>query len=359
MKTYRRLGWAVAITGLGVMLLAGPIISEASFPGGNGTIAFVSDRDGGFEIYTTNGDGSPPVRLTTPGNNASPAYSSDGAKIAFHSDRDDPVNLNPEIYVMNSDGSGQQRITTNPAVDASPAWSPDGSKIAFTSDRDGNAEIYVMNADGTNQVRLTNDPGFDSEPDWSPDGSRIAFESTRNPSGGNRDLFLMDPDGSNVVNVTNSISGEFSPSWSPDGTRIAFSSDRDSNFDIWAMDSDGTNPVNLTGHPADDTSPSWSPDGTRIAFRSGRPVVFGDIFIMDSDGTFQGNITNAPGAIDSDPAWQPLPGPGTGSCANTANETGVENGPVSGAVHSVEPATGPLGPTVHELNCTVVVPIGL
>ncbi|MQF48280.1 hypothetical protein FIM08_00005 [SAR202 cluster bacterium AC-647-N09_OGT_505m] len=60
-----------------------------------------------------------------------------------------------DIYVIYADGSGQTRLTTNPAVDNDPAWSPDGSKIAFSSQRDGHPEIYVMNADGTGQTRLT------------------------------------------------------------------------------------------------------------------------------------------------------------------------------------------------------------
>ena len=57
---------------------------------------------------------------------------------------------------MNADGTGQTRLTNNAAFDIEPAWSPDGTKIAFASDRDGNVEIYVMNADGTGQTRLTN-----------------------------------------------------------------------------------------------------------------------------------------------------------------------------------------------------------
>jgi len=56
---------------------------------------------------------------------------------------------------MNSDGSGQTRLTDNNAADFGPSWSPDGTKITFVSERDGNREIYVMNADGSGQTRLT------------------------------------------------------------------------------------------------------------------------------------------------------------------------------------------------------------
>ena len=70
--------------------------------------------------------------------------------------------------MMNADGSGETRLTDNPALDRVPAWSPDGAEIAFMSSRDGIDEIYVMNADGSGQTNLTNNPGSDSSPAWLP-----------------------------------------------------------------------------------------------------------------------------------------------------------------------------------------------
>ncbi len=87
----------------------------------------------------------------TPADNYHPAWSHDGTKIAFMSERDG----NPEIYLMDADGSNQTRLTDHPAADWSPSWSPDGKRIAFSSDRAGHHEIYVMNADGTGVLRLT------------------------------------------------------------------------------------------------------------------------------------------------------------------------------------------------------------
>jgi len=73
-----------------------------------------------------------------------------------------------DIYLMNDDGTQVTNLTNHAGRDFSPAWSPDGRKIAFDSNRDGNFEIYVMNADGTNQTRVTNDPSTDQQPRWRP-----------------------------------------------------------------------------------------------------------------------------------------------------------------------------------------------
>lgn len=103
------------------------------------------------------------------------APSPPSGRIAFSSRRDG----NGEIYVINADGSGLERLTRNDTRDGCPAWSPDGQLLAFTSDRDGNNEVYVMRADGSDQRRLTDTPGSEFHPDWSPDGRLIAFRAER------------------------------------------------------------------------------------------------------------------------------------------------------------------------------------
>ena len=111
-------------------------------------------------------DGSAEPRQFTSGerNDGSPRWSPDGRWLAFVSNRDG----NFEIYVMNADGSGPTRLTNTPGSEGTPAWSPDGRRIAFDSDRDGNREIYVMNPDGTNQRRVTHSPSTDQQARWRP-----------------------------------------------------------------------------------------------------------------------------------------------------------------------------------------------
>ena len=266
-------------------------------PRGVSLIAFMSDRDGTWNIYVMNADGSGQTRLTTSaGRNSQPAWSPDGSSIAFRSDRDG----NPEIYVMNADGSSAARLTTSAGSDIDPAWSPDGSRIAFASDRDGNREIYVMDADGSSPVRLTTSPRVDYRPTWSPDGSRIAFSSNRD---GDWDTYVMNADGSSQVRLTNSPGADSHAAWSPDGSRIAFSSDRDGDWNIYVMDADGSNQTRLTTSTAWDSNPAWSPDGSSLAFTSNRDGDW-NIYVMGADGAKPTPLTTST-AGDFTPAWSP------------------------------------------------------
>jgi len=260
-------------------------------------IAFTSGRDGNWEVYVMNADGSVQTNLTNnPGEDVFPAWSADGSRIAFSSDRDG----NREVYVMNADGSRQTNLTNNPSDDFYPAWSPDGGRIAFSSNRDGNWEVYVMNADGSVQTNLTNNPGEDVFPAWSADGSRIAFSSDRD---GNREVYVMNADGSVQTNLTNTPGDDRAGAWSPDGGRIAFSSNRDGDEEVYVMNADGSVQTNLTNNPGNGGTPAWSPDGSRIAFSSNRDGNY-EIYVMNDDGSDQTNLTNNPGD-DWAGAWLP------------------------------------------------------
>ena len=242
-------------------------------------IAFTSNRDGNFDIYIMDYDGSNQKRLTFDAGD--PFISPDGSKLAFTSSRGG----NAEICIMDSDGSNQKYLTNNESKDHVPCFSPDGSKIAFTSNRDGNFDIYIMDSDGSNQKNLTNNKSEDYTPCFFPDGSKISFTSDRE---GNADICIMDSDGSNQQNLTSNF-GATDPFISPDGSKIAFTSKHAEKYEIYIMNIDGTNQEMLTD--IDDYDPCFSTDGSKIVFVSGRDGN-SEIYIMNIDGSNQQNLTN-------------------------------------------------------------------
>jgi len=180
-------------------------------------LAFTSERDGNPEIYVTEASclkaeshckDSDAHRLT---NNTftddQAAWSPDSQQIVFQSNRDGDF----EIYSMNIDGSQQRRLTNSPQRDLLPDWSPDGRRIVFVSERDINNELYVMKANGSDQHRLTTTPEFEFSPQWSPDGGQILFQRT--VAGSDFETFVMDADGSHVQRLTTVQMFLQNPAW--------------------------------------------------------------------------------------------------------------------------------------------------
>ncbi|MEI6179300.1 MAG: hypothetical protein WCP31_00985 [Chloroflexales bacterium] len=299
----------------------------------SGRIAFESNREGNqWDIFVMERDGSGQVNLTRHSNSdGKPAWSPDGTKLAFNSNRG---GYRMDIYVLDlTKGTEPIQLTGRDGVnpwsdDKNPTWSPDGSKLALQSNRMGNYDIYIMNADGSGQTRLTDNPADDTEPAWSPivgisglptplpptpestavqgPTGRIAFTASID---GNNEIFVMNANGMASVNVTNSPADDYDPTWSPDGSQLAFTSKRDGNLDIYVVNADGTNLRRLTTDPANDTNAAWSPDGGRILFNSERVSgneVFSnaDIYVMNADGSGQTNLTNST-SYEWRPAWSP------------------------------------------------------
>lgn len=258
-------------------------------------LAAVAGEGAESELWLVNSTGIGATRLTfNAALDEDPAWSPDGARLAFTSDRDG----NQEVYVMNADGSNPQRLTSSPGVDAQPAWSPDGTRIAFMSARSGDAEIYVMNADGSDPVRLTTTPGPDLDPTWSPDSRRLAFSSAR---GGQAHVYTMEVDGTNQVQVTFTQGGFFEahqPAWSPDGRSLVFIASVAGDAGTTVRDLQQVNPDG-TGYRTFGvesvvgvTDPAWSADGRQVSTSWGRgcstPCYNGLMLYRSSDGAMTG-----------------------------------------------------------------------
>jgi len=274
-----------------------------------GVIVFSSYRNGESEIFSMSPDGSNLTQLTFNENrNSRPDWSFAGDHIAYVSRIGERYNY--DIFSMNADGSGLQRVNRDhDSFESEPTWSPDGTQIAFISNRqitentfDGRFNIFIMDAQGGDQYLLTDFGGSNSSPDWSPDGSLIVFQSTVDE---NLEIYAINPDGSNLVNLTQNPASDYTPAWSPDGTRIAFVSDRNGNEDIFVMDADGSNVMQLTTTPSYDKAPSWSPDGQFIVYYANWGLN-SEIYVMRADGSAIYQITDH-GNFDGFPDWQPSP----------------------------------------------------
>ena len=334
--------------GLAVVLAAGVWASavrpvEAAFPGANGRIAFQSNRDGNYEIYAMNPDGTTPVRLTKNGAwEGEPAVSPDGERVAFVTDRHGGFD-HEELYVMDArdtdgDGNGDNplRLTSDTTSDYSPSFSPDGTKIAYQDYGDGDSEIFVMNSDGTGTpTRLTDNPMFDGNPVFSPDGTKIYFNTDYdNDPNHYTDLHAMeavDSDGDGNGDNQQEIFGDsnidyFASAISPDATRLAYQDYAGGDSEVYVKNLDGTgSPVRLTTNTAWDGLPAFSPDGKKLVFATDRNLSeeLYTMDIMDGDGDGNGDnllrLTNDT-TSDYDPDWGPvIPPPGC-TIVGTAGE---------------------------------------
>jgi Tol biopolymer transport system component len=183
-----------------------------------------------------------------------PNFSPDGSRIAFVSDRDGDW----DIYAVTAAGGSKVKLTRNGRQDIQPTWSPDGGRIAFAGKRRGIWHIFLMNPDGTGLSRLTNSTKSDGGPTWSPDGTSIAF--SRTPARGDAELYSIDLTTRAVTRLTNNRTNEYNPVWSPDGTRVAYERYAGGRWDIWAKAAaPGGTAINLTRDRFVDAFPDWQP----------------------------------------------------------------------------------------------------
>lgn len=213
-----------------------------------------------WSIYTFNSNGTNFVRLTTINNvwDSEPVWSDDMSKISFS--RIYPnQNMRRELWLMNSDGSNQHYIGIEGWF---AKWSNDGSKFIYCSNKNNsNFDIFVCDTNGTNEQRLTNTTVDEMCPVYSPDGTEIIYTSGSSNNLSICEIYKMNSNGTDVRQLTNNNSFDYYPRWSPDGTRLVFVSDRheaDRN-EIYIMDTNGANVQRLTYSPANVTSvnPVW------------------------------------------------------------------------------------------------------
>ncbi|HEX6851298.1 MAG TPA: protein kinase [Candidatus Polarisedimenticolaceae bacterium] len=246
--------------------IPGPQHAPSLSPDGK-SLLFVAGDDGDEDIFLLRVGGENAVNLTASArsNDFDPAFSPDGERIAFGSDRE-----GGGIFVMGATGESPRKVANE---GAHPAWSPDGKKLVYTTERVPNpfarntsASLFVVDVASGEKTKIYD--GDAVQPVWSPSGRRIAFWSA---DAGQRDLRTIPAEGGPFASITNDTPADWDPFWSPDGAWLYFLSDRRGGPDLWRIavdEAEGTargEPEPVTTGVARPMQGCISADGRRIA----------------------------------------------------------------------------------------------
>ncbi len=251
-------------------------------------IAFVANRTGHKEIYSSDYDGFGLVQLTHDGAiSVSPALSPDGRKLAYTGYQSGYA----DIYLVDLATGARSRIIKFPGTNSGAAFSPDGRSLACTMSKDGNPEIYIIGLNGESPHRVTRGRGVESSPTWSPNGSELIYCSDER---GGPQLFRISLAGDSSRLLPTGFGYTTSPKWSPDGKKITFNVRAGGGFQVGAMD--------LTSGPArivvnDGEDPVWGPDSRHILYATGK-----GLYMADTVSGRENRIVGDLGDI-SEPTW--------------------------------------------------------
>ncbi|MFZ5917074.1 MAG: tetratricopeptide repeat protein [Chloroflexota bacterium] len=241
----------------------------------------------------------------------------------------------PEIWVMNADGSEPRQLTFNQLTDESPNWAPDGRQIVFMREVGGNKSLATIDVQSGEETHLRLEPSDisfrdDDEmwPAWSPDGKWIVFQA--NWSGDN-EIWLVSADLSQKYPLTDNSDSDEMPSWSADGRWVVYHSNASGVYQLWAFQvfdeagnllvDRGGKPERLTLNQNNNRRPVWSPVGGMLAFWSdqdGNPEIYikEQASQINDKGPYR-RITDST-FDETFPAWSP----GAGKIAFVSNREG-------------------------------------
>jgi Tol biopolymer transport system component len=290
----------------------------------SGVLAFYSNRDGNYNIYTMKMDGSNQTLLTSStASDVCPEFSPSGTKIAFLSDRTGSYAL----WTMNLDGSGQAPVPNTSGLSpgfggpggALVAWSPDGQKLAYSPNY---GELDTINVDGSNKTTLisggVNGHTYLWGLDWGPTADSIYFQGAVQGNGYDAHIYRYSFSSGTPLQLTTTADVSpvhpHGPKHSPDGSGLVLSYQEGFSGpeNIFRSDLNCTPPLQrLTNDQGAilNYDPTWIQTG-QIAYSSNRSGSY-QIWLMDSNGGNQQMLTSGATFNNEGPSWSPVPEPST------------------------------------------------
>ena len=243
-----------------------------------GKLAFVSERTGKTEIYTSDLFFGELVKWTSDGKQViGPRWSPDGSKIVYTSYR----TSFPDIYQIEFATRRISLLASFKGTNSGARFSPDGSRLAMVLSGEGNPEVYVGNASARQLRRLTTNQSVEASPTFSPDGSRVLYVSD---SAGGPQLYTVSVNGGSPTRLATNISKYCAePDWSAaDPSKIVFTAGMGRGYQTAVFDTKSGTSKFVTKAPTDAIEPVWLADGRHIicTYRAANSKV---LYIVDTE----------------------------------------------------------------------------
>jgi len=292
-------------------------ITDAAYGGGGADThtlrlyGTTRQRGAGREGLLDGLDNAGQVTFGTVGEDFDPDVDPTGTRVIYASTRHRKTS---DLYIQEIGKTSRTQVTSDPARDEMPAFSPDGRRVAFASNRDGEWDIFISDLDGSPPMKVTDGPEDEIHPSFSPDGSQLVY-SVFSPHAGQWEIAIIDPA---QPGQRRFITYGLFPQWSPVGDKILFQRARDQNprwFSIWTVDlveGEARRPTEIVRcSNAAAITPTWSPDGRHVVFSTVvepgaasddvNPMQ-ADVWMVRVDGSSRVNLTRNP-FTNLQPVW--------------------------------------------------------